>query len=132
MRDEPPPAEPVDLLERTGSGPLWGIASSDLNATLLVWPAGHEIAEHVNAELDVLVIVLSGRGSATVDGATHDLGAGAAHPARGTQAHHGRPARPALRIRPPPARTAADRGPARPGPVGSRGSPLRALIVVGT
>ena len=68
----------VELSAGTGSGPLWGMASADLNATLLAWPAGHVIAEHVNAELDVLVVVLEGAGSAVVDGVTHDLTAGCA------------------------------------------------------
>jgi mannose-6-phosphate isomerase-like protein (cupin superfamily) len=68
----------VDLLGSSGIGPLWGMASTDLNATLLAWPAGHEVAEHLNGELDVLVIVLDGRGSAIIDGETHDLTAGSA------------------------------------------------------
>jgi quercetin dioxygenase-like cupin family protein len=68
----------VDLLQRTGIGALWGIASADLNATLLVWAPGHEIAEHVNAELDVLVVVLDGHGSVMIDGEPHALAAGAA------------------------------------------------------
>lgn len=63
----------VDLLSGSGTGPLWGIASSDLNATLLAWPPGHEVAEEVNAELDVLVVVLDGHGSAVIDGETHNL-----------------------------------------------------------
>jgi quercetin dioxygenase-like cupin family protein len=66
------------LLGSSGIGPLWGMASTDLNATLLAWPAGHEVAEHLNGELDVLVIVLDGRGSAIIDGETHDLTAGSA------------------------------------------------------
>lgn len=78
MSDHHPPIETVDLLARTGIGPLWGIASTDLNATLLAWPPGHVVAEHVNAELDVLVVVLDGAGSAVVDGATHVLAAGCA------------------------------------------------------
>jgi mannose-6-phosphate isomerase-like protein (cupin superfamily) len=65
----------VDLLGRSGSGPLWGMASTDLNATLLAWPPGHEVAEHVNEELDVLLIVLSGHGMVTVDGEAHALAA---------------------------------------------------------
>jgi uncharacterized cupin superfamily protein len=73
-----PRDDAVDLLSLSGVGPLWGIASTDLNATLLAWPAGHEVAEHVNAELDVLVVVLGGAGSAVVDGDTHDLAAGCA------------------------------------------------------
>ena len=36
------------------------MASADLNATLLAWPQGHEVAEHVNEELDVLLVVLGG------------------------------------------------------------------------
>jgi len=54
------------------------MASHDLNATLLAWPPRHEVVEHINAELDVLVIVLDGDGSAIVDGETHDLAAGTA------------------------------------------------------
>jgi mannose-6-phosphate isomerase-like protein (cupin superfamily) len=68
----------VDLLGRSGTGPLWGMASTDLNATLLAWPPGHEVAEHVNDELDVLVVVLGGQGSATIDGERHELAAGSA------------------------------------------------------
>jgi hypothetical protein len=48
----------VDLLSRRGMGPLWGMASADLNATLLAWPPGHEVAAHTNSELDVLLIML--------------------------------------------------------------------------
>lgn len=68
----------VDLLGRPGRGPLWGIASSDLNATLLAWPSGHEVAEHTNSEVDVLLIVLEGSGMATVDEREHALVAGTA------------------------------------------------------
>jgi mannose-6-phosphate isomerase-like protein (cupin superfamily) len=68
----------VDLMRGAGVGPLWGMASTDLNATLLAWPPGHEIAEHVNAELDVLIIVLSGQGIVAVDGRRHELTAGSA------------------------------------------------------
>ena len=67
---------PVDLLAASGVGPLWGMASADLNATLLSWPPGHEVVEHVNAELDVLVIVLGGSGIVAVDGTSHDLAPG--------------------------------------------------------
>jgi uncharacterized cupin superfamily protein len=73
-----PTDAPVDLLALAGIGPLWGLASTDLNATLLSWPAGHELAEHVNAELDVLVVVLEGAGNVLVDGESHELAAGGA------------------------------------------------------
>jgi quercetin dioxygenase-like cupin family protein len=67
---------PSDLLAAAGTGPVWGLASDDLNATVLAWPAGHEVAEHVNAELDVLLVVLEGEGTASVDGSEHGLSAG--------------------------------------------------------
>lgn len=77
--DDPPAAEgAVDLLARTGTGPLWGMASTDLNATLLAWPAGHEVPEHVNCELDVLVVVLAGDATVTIDGQADGLSAGSA------------------------------------------------------
>lgn len=68
----------VDLLGPHGTGPVWGMSSADLNATLLVWPAGHELVEHTNAERDVLVIVLEGGGVAMVDGHEYALAAGSA------------------------------------------------------
>jgi quercetin dioxygenase-like cupin family protein len=68
----------VDLLSRKGTGPLWGMASADLNATLLAWPPGHEVAEHTTSELDVLLIVLEGAGTAKVDGREHALVPGSA------------------------------------------------------
>jgi quercetin dioxygenase-like cupin family protein len=68
----------VNLLGLDGTGPVWRMASSDLNATLLVWPAGYELLEHTNAERDVLLIVLEGGGVAIVDGDEHALAAGVA------------------------------------------------------
>ena len=62
-----PKTTTADLLALPGTGPLWGMASSDLNATLLTWPAGHSLDEHVNAEVDVLLIVLEGSGLLTID-----------------------------------------------------------------
>jgi hypothetical protein len=52
----------------SGTGPLWGMASSDLNARLLAWPARHELVRDTNSELDVLLIALEGDGVATIDG----------------------------------------------------------------
>ena len=56
----------VDLSRLSGEGPLWGTASEDLNATVLSWPAGEEVAEHVNRERDVLIVVIAGSGQAMV------------------------------------------------------------------
>lgn len=67
--------EPVDLAAGTGSGPLWGMASEDLNATLLAWPAGHELAAHVNHELDVFLVVLEGSATVTIGDEPHALNA---------------------------------------------------------
>jgi quercetin dioxygenase-like cupin family protein len=52
------------------------MASSDLNATLLAWPAGHELEEHPNTERDVLLVVLEGAGRVLIDGERHDLSRG--------------------------------------------------------
>ena len=49
-------------------GPVWGAASEDLNATILVWPAGEGPREHVNESRDVLYVVVEGSVELTVDG----------------------------------------------------------------
>ncbi len=61
--------------ERTAEprGPVWGVASEDLNATLLVWPPGEGPVEHVNVERDVLYVVLGGGGTLTIDGEERSL-----------------------------------------------------------
>jgi mannose-6-phosphate isomerase-like protein (cupin superfamily) len=67
----------VDLLQRcrnaSHSGPQWAHESDDLDVTLLSWEAGKQIASHVNNEVDVVWIVLTGSGVAIVDGARHEL-----------------------------------------------------------
>ena len=78
MPDERKTYAVVDLLGPSGTGPLWGLASSDLNATLLAWPPGHELLADTNTELDVLLIVLEGGGVATVDEHEHALVPGGA------------------------------------------------------
>jgi hypothetical protein len=40
-------------------GPVWGVASDDLNATILEWPAGDGPGETVS-KLDVVYVVLRG------------------------------------------------------------------------
>ena len=59
-------------------GPVWGAASEDLNATILVWPAGEGPAEHVNDSRDVLYVVVDGSAELTVDGETNELSHGEA------------------------------------------------------
>lgn len=61
---------PLHLLSAEGTGPLWGTETEDLNTTLLAWPAGAGPAEHVNPERDVLLVVLAGSATVTIDGET--------------------------------------------------------------
>lgn len=61
-----------------GVGPLWGMASDDLNATLLAWGPAHEVARHVNADLDVLIVALAGSATVTIDAQPHVLTASSA------------------------------------------------------
>ena len=49
MLGERKPGGVVDLLGPTGMGPRWGMASEELNATLLVWPPGHEVVDERRA-----------------------------------------------------------------------------------
>lgn len=70
--------EPVDLAAGEGSGPLWGAATDDLNVTLLAWPAGHVVADHVNDQRDVLLVVVAGSATVHVDGMANALQAPAA------------------------------------------------------
>ena len=66
----------VDLLGPLGRGPLWGAETGDLNATLLVWGAGEGTPEHVNAECDVLMLVLAGSTVVRLDGDSHAVQTG--------------------------------------------------------
>lgn len=59
-------------------GPVWGAASEDLNATILVWPAGEGPGEHVNDSRDVLYVVVEGSIRLTVGGETSELARGEA------------------------------------------------------
>jgi hypothetical protein len=45
----------------------WGMASAELNATLLAWLPGHEVVEDAVRVLDVLFVVLEGGGTVKVD-----------------------------------------------------------------
>ena len=66
----------VRLAAGGGSGPVWGTASEDLNATLLAWPPGSGTPEQVNEERDVLLVVLAGSGTLELDGEGHAVAAG--------------------------------------------------------
>jgi len=66
----------VDLLAPLGRGPLWGAETDDFNATLLAWGAGEGTPDHVNAECDVLMLVLAGSAAVTLDGDSHAVRTG--------------------------------------------------------
>jgi quercetin dioxygenase-like cupin family protein len=52
----------------TAPGAIWTRQSEDLNVNLLVFTSGEGVAEHVNAEVDVLLIGIAGTGAVTIDG----------------------------------------------------------------
>ena len=74
-------AGPVDLHEMLppgrGAGVLWTLeGSEDLNANLVSFPSGEGVGEHVNGEVDVLFVGISGVGGVVVDGRGCALRAG--------------------------------------------------------
>lgn len=60
------------------NGPIWGLESEELNATLLSWRSGAGPQEHTNGERDVLVVVLAGSATISTDGDERELAAGEA------------------------------------------------------
>ena len=69
-------AELIDALAGLGAGAILGRETEDLDVTLLAWPAGRSMPPHVNAEVDVVSIVLSGEGLARIAGLEHVLKTG--------------------------------------------------------
>ena len=69
----------VDLYERLAAagehvGAIWNLEqSAELNANLVRFSAGGGVDEHVNEEVDVLVVGVSGSGVLEVDGHEHPL-----------------------------------------------------------
>jgi quercetin dioxygenase-like cupin family protein len=70
-------ARSVDVTELDIDGPsgaVWSLPhGGDLDANVVVLAPRTSVAEHVNDEVDVLVIVLAGSGRAEVDGDAHPL-----------------------------------------------------------
>ena len=75
-------ANAVDLYQRLAAaggraGAIWTLEQlGDLNANLVRFPAGGGVGEHVEEEVDVLLIGVSGVGVVAVDGGEHRLRAG--------------------------------------------------------
>lgn len=79
------PLAPEDVVDVAGvlryarhDGAIWSRNSEDLNVNLMRLSAGAGIPEHVNGELDVLLVVFEGAGELRVDGTTHQLAPGIA------------------------------------------------------
>jgi quercetin dioxygenase-like cupin family protein len=64
--------------ESTVRQPVWAYQSADLNVNLLAWDAGEGVVEHINSEVDVLLVGIAGEGRVEVDGTVHALRAGQA------------------------------------------------------
>jgi mannose-6-phosphate isomerase-like protein (cupin superfamily) len=64
------------LLPHGPGGPLWGTATEDLNATVIEWPPGAGTPAHVNAERDVVLVVLEGSAEVALDGTASRVAAG--------------------------------------------------------
>src|SRR5688500_8145682 len=60
----------------TAPGAAWTHQSEDLNVNVLVFASGEGVAEHINTEVDVLMVGIAGAGAVTVDGARQILQAG--------------------------------------------------------
>jgi quercetin dioxygenase-like cupin family protein len=70
--------EVIDASARDDQGTIGGLATEDLNLTVLAWAAGHVVPGHVNAERDVAYVVVTGSAELIVDGTEHPLVAPAA------------------------------------------------------
>jgi quercetin dioxygenase-like cupin family protein len=71
----------VDLHEKLATGERAGVAwtleqDADINVNLVRFPVGRGVDEHVNEEVDVLFVGISGLGVVAVDGHEHRLRAG--------------------------------------------------------
>ena len=57
-----------------GAGVVWTLeASSELNANLVRFETGDGVGEHVNEEVDVIILGISGSGFVEVDGREHPI-----------------------------------------------------------
>jgi hypothetical protein len=68
---------PVDLASLAAGGnhpgARWRLDGQDLQANLVQLDRGDRIQPHRNDEVEVLVVVVSGRGELTLDGQVHQL-----------------------------------------------------------
>jgi quercetin dioxygenase-like cupin family protein len=74
MKEEGVTVRAVDLsgVDRAG-GVVWSVSPDGFHANLVVLDPGGSIAAHRNDALDVLIVVLTGAGTVTVDDTTIEL-----------------------------------------------------------
>ncbi|MCW2928723.1 MAG: Cupin 2, conserved barrel [Thermoleophilia bacterium] len=63
----------LSAVARSAAGTAWSRETEQLDATLLAWPAGHVVEEHVNTEREVLLVGVAGQAAVEVDGEVHEL-----------------------------------------------------------
>jgi quercetin dioxygenase-like cupin family protein len=74
MRDAVTPVDLASLAAgEEGFGALWRLDGEDLQANLVRLGVGDRIQPHRNDEVDVLVVVISGRGELAFGGQVHPL-----------------------------------------------------------
>jgi quercetin dioxygenase-like cupin family protein len=74
MPDATPPVDLASLAAAGGHpGARWRLDGEDLQANLIRLDRGDPIQPHRNDEVEVLVVVVSGRGELTLDGQVHQL-----------------------------------------------------------
>jgi len=74
MPDAVPPVDLASLAAAGGHpGALWRLDGEDLQANLVRLDQGDRIAPHRNDEVEVLVVVVFGRGELALDGQVHQL-----------------------------------------------------------
>ncbi|HZO79639.1 MAG TPA: hypothetical protein VFB39_16490 [Solirubrobacteraceae bacterium] len=56
-----------------GQGAVWSHVGDELNVNLVAWSQGSGVAEHVNREVEVLIIGVQGDGIVAVDGQEHAI-----------------------------------------------------------
>lgn len=80
MSEPPPLGRPPEVVAlgyvdvAGADGAVWSLAhDGDLDANLVKLGPGGVVAEHRNDEVDVILVVLAGQGTLTVDGTDHRL-----------------------------------------------------------
>jgi quercetin dioxygenase-like cupin family protein len=61
------------LTQGSDRGPIWSLATDELNTNLIRLGPSDNIAEHINTECDVLIIGIAGSGIVTIDGLGHPI-----------------------------------------------------------